>query len=43
MMMLDGVLQNAVTGADVVTLYVETGVGTSAVNIGPGSYSALVN
>lgn len=43
MMMLDGVLQNAATAADVVTLYVETGVGTSAINIEPGSYCALVN
>jgi hypothetical protein len=43
LMQLDGVLQNSATGPDVVTLYVETGVTTSAINIEPGSYCALVN
>jgi hypothetical protein len=43
LMQLDGVLQNAATGPDVVTLYAETGVATSAINIEPGSYCALVN
>jgi hypothetical protein len=42
-LIVDGVLQNAATGDDVVTLFVETGVTTSAVLIEPGSYCALVN